>query len=61
VLKGIIKAPVIKKLKAIVFNTVPRMTDLGCKPFYEISQGHDYTEIASNRNENLPFYYSHKD
>ena len=60
-LREAIKIPVVKKLKAIVFNTVPRIAAEGCRPYYEMSMGHDYTMVSSNKSEDHPFYYTNKD
>ena len=61
VLRGVIKIPVIKKLKAIVFNTVPKITAEGCRPYYELAMGKDFNMVSTNRSEYLPFYYHNKD
>jgi hypothetical protein len=58
VLREVIKIPVIKKLKAIVFNTVPRIAAEGCRPYYELAMGHDMdTVISTNKSVNNKFYY----
>lgn len=36
VLKKQVKSPVIKKLRSIIFKTVPDIGNDGCKPFFEI-------------------------
>lgn len=49
ILNKIVKGPVAKKLKSIIFRTVPRMSGGGCRPYFEISQGLDYHLIYSNK------------
>ena len=52
----------IKKIKAIVFNTVPRIAAEGCRPFYEITMGQEFVMLDTNKNdEHLPFYFTNKD
>ena len=40
-MKGIIVAPCVKKLKAIVFKTVPVIANDGCRPYFEITNNVD--------------------
>jgi phosphatidylinositol-3,4,5-trisphosphate 3-phosphatase/dual-specificity protein phosphatase PTEN len=62
VLRQSIKIPVVKKLKAIVFNTVPRIAYEGCKPYYELAVGQERKLIACNKSDdNLLQYYAYKD
>lgn len=37
VLKKYIKCPTIKKLKAIIFKTVPFIAQEGCRPYFELT------------------------
>ena len=48
---NVVKIPVIKRIKAIVFQTVPHISAEGCRPFYEISSGVEHTLIDSNRED----------
>jgi hypothetical protein len=53
---------VVKKLKAIVFKTVPRISNDGCRPYFEISHGIDHKLLLTNRHDQfLPSYYAYKD
>ena len=59
--KKIVLAPTIKKLKAVIFKTVPRMTQEGCRPYLEITSNVDDSMIFTNRDTNLQFYYSNEE
>ena len=60
-LKKRIHVPVVKKLKAIIFNTVPKISKEGCRPYYELSMGKDYVLVSTNKNDYLQFFFSNKD
>ena len=47
--KQIIVAPTIKKLKAIVFNTVPKMSKEGCRPYFEMTNNIDDEVVYTNK------------
>ena len=58
-MNGQIVAPCAKKLKAIVFSTVPSISSDGCRPYVEISNNVDDIILHSTRDgDPLPRYYS---
>ena len=59
VYKKIVCAPVAKRLKAIVFNSVPRSSVEGCKPFFEVTNNLDDNLLYTNKfDQNLRFYFA---
>jgi hypothetical protein len=51
-------APTIKKLKAIAFQTVPRLHQEGCRPFLEIYNNIDDTLLYTNKDDKMIPLYS---
>ncbi len=57
-----IVAPIIKKLKAIVFKTVPKMSAEGCRPYFEITNNITDDILYTNRDfEFLPYHSTEAD
>ena len=58
VYKGLINSPILKSPEKIVIHTIPEINASGkCKPFIEIVNGTDFSEIWSNKNSmNLKTY-----
>lgn len=45
----VVVAPCAKKLKAIVFNTVPHISSEGCRPYFEVTNNIDDEIIYSSK------------
>ena len=48
-LKGVVVAPCAKRLKAIVFKTVPHISNEGCRPYFEMTNNVDNNVIYSSK------------
>lgn len=44
-MRGTIVAPCAKRLKSIIFQTVPNISNDGCRPYFEITNNIDDTQI----------------
>lgn len=50
-MRGVVVAPCAKKLKAVIFSTVPSIGNDGCRPYFELSNGVDDNIIYTSRTD----------
>jgi hypothetical protein len=48
-MRGYVVAPVAKRLKAIIFSTVPNISNEGCRPYFEMTNSIDDVVIYTSK------------